>query len=109
MKNVSHKKGRNLWTNPVHVEPLPIILTKEQYNGKSDGDFVKLKCCRYPTSIMSELYESNMSLFDHSNAEEFLLFIPNFNMTLAATGTLEMDTNIKYISTLVHGEALGQF
>ena len=33
---------------------------------------------------MSYLYEFNMSLFDHDEPEEFLLFILNFNMTFAA-------------------------
>ena len=34
-------------------------------NGKSDEDFSKLKLCRYPTSITSDLYEFKISLFDH--------------------------------------------
>ena len=50
-----------------------------------------------------------MSLFEHGEPEEFLLFICNFNMTLAATGKLEMDVKVQYIHTLVHGEALFQF
>ena len=58
---------------------------------------------------MSDLYEFNMYLFDHGNTEEFLLFIRNFNMNLAATGTLDMDENIQYLCTLVLGEALRQF
>ena len=50
-----------------------------------------------------------MSLFDHGDPEEFLLFIKNFNMTLAATGTLDMDAKIHYLYTLVRGEELRQF
>ena len=38
MKNVSHKKGWGVDTNPAHLEPPPILLTNETYNGKSDGD-----------------------------------------------------------------------
>ena len=49
-----------------------------------------------------------MSLFDHGDQKEFLLFIRNFNMILAATGTLEVDANIQYLFTLVRGEALHQ-
>ena len=59
--------------------------------------------------IKLDLYEFKMSLFDHGNLEEFLLFISNFKMTLAATGKLEIDTKIQYLRTLVHGEALRQF
>ena len=33
----------------------------------------------------------------------------NFNMTLAASGTLDMGTNIQYLHMPVHGEALRQF
>ena len=58
---------------------------------------------------MLNLYEFNMSLFDHGDMEEFLLFIRNFNMTLAATGTLEMGANIHYLRTLFQGEALHRF
>ena len=57
------------------MEPFPIPLIRETCNGKSDKDFVKLKLRRDPTSITSDLYEFNMSLFDHGNPEEFLLFI----------------------------------
>ena len=44
-----------------------------------------------------------MSLFDHGDQEEFLLFVNNFNMNLTETGTLDMDANIQYICTLVRG------
>ena len=54
-----------------HVEPLQIILIKETYNGKSDKYFVKLKLCRDPKSITSDLYEFRMSLFDNGKPEEF--------------------------------------
>ena len=91
------------------MEPLPIPLIKEMYNGKSDGDFVQLKFLRYPTSSMSYLYEFKISLFEHGDPEKFLLFIRDFNMTLVATETLEMDAKIWYLCTLVRGEALLQF
>ena len=50
-----------------------------------------------------------MSLFDHGEAEEFILFVQNFNMTLTFTGTLKTDSNIQYICMLVRGEELRQF
>ena len=95
--------------NPAHVEPLPICIIKETYNGNSDQDFVKLKLHGYPTSSMSDLYEFNMSLFGHKDTEEFLSFMHNFNIILAATGTLEMDAKIQYISMLFRAEVLRQF
>ena len=109
MKNVSHNKGWSLGINPAHVEPPLIPLIKETWNGKSDEDSVKLKFHRDPTSSTLDLYEFKMSLFDHGKPEDFLLSVRNFNMTLAETGTLEMDVNIHYLCTLVHGEALRQF
>ena len=57
----------------------------------------------------SEIYEFKMSLFDHGNLEEFLLFRLNYNITLMVTGTLDMDMKIQYLCTLVCGEALCQF
>ena len=60
-------------------------------------------------SSTSDLCEFNISLFYHVNQEEFMLFVLNYNMTLAATGMLEMDAKIQYLRTLVHGEALSQF
>ena len=50
-----------------------------------------------------------MSLFDHGNPEEFLLFIRNLNMTLVSTVTQEMGAKIHYICTVVRGEAVLQF
>ena len=50
-----------------------------------------------------------MSLFEHDNPEDFLLFIRNINMTLEETGMLDMGTKIQYLLLLVHGEALRQF
>ena len=97
MKNVSHKIGWNLGTNPEHVEPLPILIIKEMYNGKSDKDFVELKLCGYHMSSTLDPYEFNISFFDHGNMEEFLLFIRKFNMILTATGTLETETKIHYL------------
>ena len=84
------------------MEPSSIPLIKETCNGKSEEDFVKLKLRRYPTSSTSDLYAFKMSLLDHGEPEEFMLFIRNFNMTLVATGTLEMDVKIQYLCTLVH-------
>ena len=60
-------------------------------------------------SSTSDLNELNRSLLYHCEQEEFLLLVRNFNMTLAATGMLEMDSKIQYLCTLVHGEALRQF
>ena len=77
--------------------------------GKSDNDYVKIKLRRYPTSIMSDLYGFRMSLFEHVETEEVLLFIRNFNMIIAITGTLETDTMVQYPCTLFCGEALCQF
>ena len=50
-----------------------------------------------------------MALFDNGDPEEFLLFIHNFNMTLAASGMLESVSKIQYLRTLLHGETLHQF
>ena len=86
------------------MEPPPIALIKETYNDKSYEDFVKLELRRDPMSSKSDIYELNMYLFDHGDPEEFLLFIKNLNMTLAASGTLDMDARFWYLCTLVHGE-----
>ena len=50
-----------------------------------------------------------MSLFGNGKQEEFLLFMRNFNMNLAASGTMETGAKIKYLRMLVRGEALRQF
>ena len=92
-------------THP-HVDPPPIPLIKENNDGKPDKDFVKLKLCRYPTLPTYDLYELRMSFFDNVKLEEFLLLVCNFNMTLAASGTLEVDTKFQYLFTLVCREAL---
>ena len=95
-----HNKGWNSGTNTAHVEPPPTPLIKEACNGKSDKYFVKIKLCRYHISITSDLYEFKVSMFDHSETREFLLFIRKLNLTLAATGTLDMDERNQYLCTL---------
>ena len=50
-----------------------------------------------------------MFLFDNGDPEEFLLFELNFDMTLAASGTLETGAEIQYLCTLVRGKALRKF
>ena len=68
-----------------------------------------MKLSRDLTSSTSDLYEFNMSLFDHVQPEEFLFFVRKFNTTIAATETLDMSANIQYLRTLVYGESLRQF
>ena len=96
-------------TKVAHVESPPIPLIKETCTGKSDEYDVNLKLHRDSMSSTSELYEFKISLFDHGDPEEFILFIRKSNMTLAATGTLDTDAMIQCLCTLVHGEALYQF
>ena len=50
-----------------------------------------------------------MYLLDNDNPEEFLLFVSNFNTTLAASGILEAVTKVQYLHMLVRGEALCNF
>ena len=64
---------------------------------------------RDPKLSTSELYEFKISLVDNGETEEFLLFVRNFNMTLAASGTLEAGTKTQHLCTLVRGEALLKF
>ena len=85
----------------LHVEPPLKHRTKGKYDGKSDKDFVKMRLCRDTMESTSDLYDINMYLFDNVQPEEFLLFLRNFNMTLAASGTPETDVNVKYLHTLV--------
>ena len=109
MNNVWSKKVWITGTALPHVEPPSIPLIQETHNGNSDKDFVKLKLCRDPTLSTLDLYDFKIYLFDNGDPEEFLLFVRNLNMTLAASGTLEVGTKYQYLQTLVHGEALCQF
>ena len=88
MKKVFHKKGWGMETNTVNLEPPLIPLIKETSTGKSDGDYVKLKLRRDLKYSTLDLYEFIMSLFDHVKPEEFLLFVRNFQMTLADIGMI---------------------
>ena len=60
-------------------------------------------------SIKSDLYEFRMYLFDHSEPEDFILFVKFFQMIIAATKTIETEANIQCFCTLVCGEALRHF
>ena len=108
MRNFSHKKGWKLGTNPSHLESPSIPLIKGTCNGKSEKDCVKLNLCRYYTSSTSDLYEFKMFLFENGEPEDFLLFVHNFNITHASSGTLEVGVKVQYLRPLVCGYALRQ-
>ena len=93
----------------MQMEPPPIPLINSKHDDKLDKYFVKLKLHRDPTSATSDLYDFKMAFFNNDETEEFLLFISNFNITLAASGTLGKYVKVKHIHTLVRGEALRQF
>ena len=95
MNNISHKKGWNLGIVQAYVEPPMITFIKGTYDGKSDKYFVRLKLCRDPMSSTSDLYEFSMYFFDNGKPEEFLLILSNFNMTIEASGTLDMGVKIQ--------------
>ena len=109
MNNVSHKKSCNSGVRQPRLKSPPIPLIKNNHNHKSDKDLVKIKLCRYPTSSSSDLYKFKMDMFDNGEPEEFLLFLQNFNITLAVSGTLATDKNIQYICTLVCVKLLCRF
>ena len=88
MKNVLHKKGWGIDTNPAHIEPPTIPLIKEMCTGKSYENHGKLKLRRDSTYSTLEFYEFSMSLFDHG---EPVLFGRNFKITLLVTETLETE------------------
>ena len=58
---------------------------------------------------MSDLYEFKISLFENGELEEFLLFVCNFNMDLAASGTLEAGAKVQWFHLIVHEEELHKF
>ena len=70
---------------------------------------VKLTLRRDPTLSPLDLYEFKMSLFEYGNPEDFLLFIRNFNMTLAVSGALGAGAKYQYLRILFCREALHQF
>ena len=50
-----------------------------------------------------DLYAFRMSLFDHDEPDEFLLFVQNFQITLSEPGKLETEAKVQYLCTLVNG------
>ena len=102
-KNVSHK---NTWISGVtqaHVVPPPTPPIKIKHGSNSDKYFINLKFHGYPTSDSSEFYEFKMALFDNGNPKEFLLFVINFNIALAASGMLATGAKSQYLHNLVNG------
>ena len=96
-------------TTQVHVEPPSIPVDKVKCDGKSVKYFVEMKLRRDMTSSTSYPYEFNISLYYNGEPETFFLFVINFNMTIAESGTLEAAVKVQYIRTLVIREALRQF
>ena len=56
-----------------------------------------------------DMYEFKMALFDNVEPEEFVLFVWNFNMEIKSSGTINDNTKLQYLRTLLHGESLFQF
>ena len=50
-----------------------------------------------------------MVLIDNDDMEEFLLFVRDFNMTLAVSKMMATDTKMQYLCTIVCVETLHQF
>ena len=81
-------------TKTDHVEPPTIPFIKKNSTGKSDGDYVKLKLRRDPIYSTFDICEFMMSLFDHGELEEFILFLKSLHTILPAIGTLETKANL---------------
>ena len=109
MNNVSHKKNWSMGVVQVPMEtPLPPLI-KSNHGDKSHTDFKKLKMWIDLTSAKLDLYEMKWPFSTMDTWKSFFLFIRNFNMTLAAPGTLGTDANMKYLCTLVREELLRHF
>ena len=83
MKNSLQRKKYNLVVVEQHVEPPPTPLIKIKRGEKL------------------ELYGFKMALFHNGKPEEFLLFVPNFNMTIEASGVLQLYKKAQYFRALV--------
>ena len=103
IKNVSHNKSWNSRVTQPHVEPPLIHLIKGNHDDNSEKYFVKLKLRRDPTLSSLNLYEFKTDLFENGEPEEFLLFVRNLNMTLAASGTLATGAKNQYLCTIFSG------
>ena len=74
----------------MNVERPLTPLIKSKHGSTSEKDFVKLKLRRDTTSYKLDLYELKMALSANGKPEEFLLFFCNFNITIVASGMLEI-------------------
>ena len=90
------------------LDPPYITLIKGKKDAKFVKNGVKKLFRRDPTPEKLDLYEFKMTLFENSEPEEFLFFIQHFQMTLELAVTLTDSADIKYICTLLRGEALRQ-
>ena len=57
----------------------------------------------------SETYNINMSTFEDSQPEEFLVILKNFSIPIDATVSTSALERINYICTMLRGEYLIQF
>ena len=73
MKNASSKKGWMTDMNQPHVEPPPIPLIKENHDGKSDKDFVKLKLRIVACDTLLTYPDFNETFKIYTNARAFQL------------------------------------
>ena len=102
---VTHKKTWSTGAAQVHVKPPSTHLIKSKHSDNLDNDFVRIKL--RGDTIPEKSF--NMDLFENDKPEEFLLFVHNFNTTLAASGTLTTEAKVQYLHLIVHVKALLQF
>ena len=108
MKSVFHKKNCNWGSIQVYANLPLIMLFKSNNDTRLDNYCVRIKLRRDTMWEKSYIYEFKMALFVSGEAEEFLLFVCNLQMTLEASRTIADGVKIQYIHTLVRGEALQQ-
>ena len=103
MKIVSHRIRWLLEVIQVNVNPPPIYLIIWYIERKTEKYFIKIKLHRNYTSVMSDVYEYKMTLFENWEPEEFLQMIWNYETSIRSPGDTSETGKNQYLSTLLHG------
>ena len=93
----------------VHTKSPPIPLTKLEVDDDRTTHIINVNMRRNPSSAASKTYNVNMNTFDDGQPEEFLSHLRNFKIAIDGTRTTTPPGWIKYLRTMLRGQALREF
>ena len=106
------KIGNKRWLNTdiqARIETPPIPLIKATSEKVKECNIIKIKMLQDPAPATSETYKLKFQTFENGKPEEFLQIMKELDTTTDGKGTTPATGKIKFLHTMLQGEALREF